>query len=197
MANCAGIFQGQSFDCADPLSVGIVQRLFVANLDDVETITFSGGVGEENIVTGITMKSTKAFFEFENINESLSANEELVRSSFANSFRHIIDFSVFEVDNTTRKNLEAMAYKKIIAIWFQADDSSFGNGAFNVAGFNSGLELATLTRAAADTETGGAYRAQLATPESGGSEPTLPAVFWDTDYATTLAAVEALKTPAA
>ena len=196
MANCAGIFKGAQASCVDPLSVGVIQRVLIANRDDVETITYSITPGEENIITAITMKSGKAFFEFAGVNESISTQQELVRRAVSNGYKMTLNFSVFEVDNTQRQNMEAMAFKPQIAISYGVDDSSLGNGAFNVMGVGVGMDLLTNVYIPGDVETGGAMVAQLATPDSGGDEKTLAPVFFSTDYQTTLTAVDALLTPA-
>lgn len=195
MANCDGITSGAQIDCSDVLEVGLRQRLFLANRDDVETITYSVTPGEENVITGITMKSGKAFFEFAGVNESITDNTELIRGSVSNGYAHELNFSVFEVDNAQRLNLQGMAYKNQIGITFGPNDSSLGNGIYQVFGPGVGMKLLTNTRMSADAETGGAYVCQLRTGESD-REGGLPAVFWDTDEATTTPKIEALLTPA-
>jgi len=194
MANCSGIFQGADIDCQNPLAVGTVQRVLIANREDVELISYSVVEGEENVIAGITMKATKTFFEFAGVNESISTQNELVRRSVSNGYKHTLNLSVFEVDNLSLQNMMAMAYKPQIAIVYGVDDSSLGNGAFQVLGVDAGLDLISNIRINGDVETGGAHVLQLATPDTGGDEKTIPPVFFDTDYATTLLAVDALLT---
>ena len=195
MANCSGIFQGQDVDCQNPLAVGTIQRCLIANRNDVSSIAYSIAVGEENVISGITMKSGTQFFEFFGVNESIKTQNELVRRSVSNGYKHTLDLSVFEVDNSTLQNLMAMAYTPQIAIVYGVDDSSLGNGAFQVLGVDAGLDLLTNIRINGDVETGGAHVLQLATPDSGGDEKLIPPVFWSTDYQTTLLAVDALLIP--
>jgi len=188
---CAGIFSGALQSCADPLSVGLVQRLFLANLEDVASFTFDGT--ETNMVTGITMESGKTFFEFEGLKQSISCQSEYVPKPFSTAYKHTVDFSIMDVSASQRRNMEAMVFQPQVAITFGQNDSSLGNGAFEIHGINAGLEVVTNIRIPADNETGGAYRIQLATPDAGGIESQLPSVFFSTDYATTLAALVALK----
>ena len=195
MANCSGVFQSQDIDCQNPLSVGTVQRAFIANRDDIELIAYSVVIGEENVISAITMKTGTSFYEFAGVNESIKGQNELVRRSVSNGYKHQVDLSVFEVDNITLQNLQAMAYKPQVCILMGVDDSSLGNGAFQLYGSDSGLDLLTNIRINGDVETGGAHVLQLATPDSGGDEKTIPPVIWSTDYATTLALVEALLIP--
>lgn len=195
MPSCTGIFQGAIYDCTDPLIIGLKQDLYLANYEDVASVTYSAVSGEENIVTGITMKSTKAFFKVEGVNSSLSCNQEMIRTNTAVGWRHFIDFSIFDVTSQSRLNINAMSRVRLVAITLQPNDTSLGNGPIEFHGWDAGLELTTGTRNNSDAETGGAYRLQLATPDNL-RENRLPEVFWSTDYATTETAVEALLTPA-
>ena len=188
---CSGLFLGSSISCSDPLAVGIEQRLFLANLEDVASFTFDGT--ETNMVTAITMKATKTFFEFEGLKQSISTQSEYMPKPYSVGYKHTVDFSVMDVSASQRRNLEAMAFQPQVAIAYGPNDSSLGNGAFEILGINAGLEVITNIRIPADNETGGAYRIQLATPDAGGIESQLPSVFFSTDYATTLAALVALK----
>ena len=190
--SCAGLFQGQSVSCADPLSVGLVQRLFLANLEDVASFTFDGT--DVNKVTAIAMKAGKLFYEFEGVKQSINVTSEYVPKPYSVAYKSTIDFSVFEVDAATRRNLEAMAFQKTIAITFGVNDTSLSDGAFEIHGIRAGLDVITNVRIPSDNETGAAYRVQLASPDAGGIETALPYVFWDTDYDITLAALVALKT---
>jgi hypothetical protein len=194
--NCSGIFQGSGFDCSNPLFVGLEQRFLIANKGDFD-VTYATPTGSERVISGITNKSGKQFWEFTGVNESHNATQELVRGTVSNGYRHILDLSVFEVDSLQKSNLESMAYKRLTAIVIQPESLSFGDGAITVYGLDAGLDLVTLSRILNDVETGGSYRLQLATPEAGSNEPNLPVSFFTSDYATTLAAVEALLTPGA
>jgi len=196
MANCSGIFQGQGLSCVDPLPVGIVQRVLIANREDILDYTYDLTPGLENVITGIIMKPGKAFFEFLGVNESIRTQNELVRRSFANSYKHTLDFVVTEVDNVSLQNMMAMAYKTQTAIVYGVDDSGFGNGAFQILGVDNGMDLLTNIRINGDVETGGGHALQLSTPDSGGDEKIIPPVLWNSDYDTTLSIVDALLIPA-
>ena len=141
------------------------------------------------------MKSGKAFFEFQGINETIKAQNSLVRSALSNTYNQQVDFSVFEVDNASLLNLQAMAFKPQTAIVFGVNDSSLGNGIFRLYGAQAGLDLGTDEQIHGDAETGGAQVCQLVTPDSGRAETQKPPVIWNADYATTLALIEALLIP--
>ncbi len=191
---CEGIFQGGLVDCENPLAVGLEQRLLIANKEDILTVEYSAVAGEENVVTNIIMKAGKTFFEFQGVNETIKAQNSLVRNSLSNTYQHQVDFSVFEVDNSSLLNLQQMAYKPQVAIVFGVNDSTLGNGVFRLYGNQAGLDLVTDEQIHGDAETGGAQVCQLNTPDSGRAETQKPPVIWLTDYATTLAMIESLLT---
>lgn len=193
---CEGIFQGQLVDCDNPLAVGLEQRLFIANKEDVLAVDYSIALGEENVVELITMKPTKAFFEFDGFNETIKAQNSLVRNALSNTYNHQVDFSVFEVDNSSLLNLQQMAFKPQIVIVFGVNDSSLGNGVFRLYGAQSGLDLLTDEQIHGDIDTGGAQVCQLGSAENGRAETQKPPVIFDTDYETTLAMIQLLLTPA-
>jgi len=189
--SCSGLFSGSLVSCSDPLAVGIEQRLFLANLEDVASFTFDGT--DDNLITAIAMESGKTFFEFEGLKQSISFQEEFVPKPYSTAYKLTVDFSVFDVSASQRRNLEAMVFQPQVAILFGPNDSSLGNGFCNVLGVNAGLDVITSIRIPADNETGGAYRVQLATPDAGGIENGYSKPMFVTDYAATLAAVVALK----
>lgn len=196
MANCSGIFQGAEVNCQDPLAVGTVQRLLLANRVDIEDFTYDITPQQENVITGIVMKTGTQFFEFGGVNDSIRGQNELVRRAYSNGYKHQVDAIIWEVDNLSLQNMQAMAYQPQVAILYGIDDSSFGNGAFQVYGVDYGLDLLTNIRINSDVETGGGHSIQLATPDAGGDEKIIPPVLWNSDYATTLGVVNALLTPA-
>jgi len=191
MANCDGIAMGATISCTDPLLVGVEQRVLLANLDDVESFTATG-----NLITAITMKTGKQFYEFAGVNQTIKARWELVRNATSNSYKHFVDLSVFDVSSAQQDNIEAMAYKEQVAIVIQRDDTSLGDNAISVYGRNSGLQLLTGARDLGDTESGAAAVLNLGTPDEGYIEPNIPSAFQATDYAGTLTAIDVLLAPA-
>ena len=71
-----------------------------------------------------------------------------------------------------------------------------GDSVFEVFGLNVGMEVNSMVRINADQETGGAFTIGLQTPEAEGKEPKMPQSWFQTDYPSTLALVNALLIPA-
>ena len=191
---CEGLVMGAEIDCADPLSPGIRKRLIGFNLEDIENVDYD--VVNTNVVELITLKTGKQAWVFEGIKQSIVPSQELVNTPTASTWRHSIIQSIFDVSSEQKLNIQGMATKATVWIVENANDSSNSDSIFEVYGLQRGLEAQTITRSPVDTESGAAYVLELATPDEGGNEPVPVESFFDTDFATTLAAVETLLTPA-
>ena len=189
MANCTGITIGADYDCLSPLKAKVNERLLVGNLADILTITYD--VTNPTLITAIAMKVGTEMQAFQGVRSSVKPQVDLVQSDVSVGFSHQVDYSIFEVDAAQKENLQAMASKSTFAIYQNPKDSSLGDAVYEVLGVNSGLEVSTLSRIPGDSATGGAYTVQLKTPEAA-SETSLPNSFFDTNQATTDAAIEAL-----
>ena len=192
--SCSGLVMGASINCDDPLAPGIRKRLIGFNLEDIEAITYN--TINPNVVEAITLKEGKQGWVFEGVKQSITPDVSLVPQTTYAGWRHAVLLSIFDVSSEQKLNIQGMANKATVWVVENANDSSNSDSIFEVYGLDRGLEAETITRSPVDTESGAAYVVQLATPDTGGAE-VQPAVSWFiTDYATTLAAVETLLTPA-
>ena len=194
MAACTGITEGAIFDCDNPIKPGVQNRLLIGNLDDIAVITFDAV--DTYIIIDITMKSTKAMFAFDGVRNSNNPQYEFVPQTISLAYDHICNFSVFDFSSSQKKNLEQMAAVKQFAIVENRNAVGNGDSIFEVYGSGVGLDMISNVRIPADNESGGAFVVQLKTGDEGGRETELPATFFETDFATTEALVEALLTPA-
>lgn len=193
MAQCAGITAGSLYDCDDPIQPGVLQTVQMGNLKDIESTTFD--VTFPYLLTGITMKTTKAMFLFEGVRNSTIPSYEFVPQAAGNGWNHIVSFSIFEIDSVQKQNIEAMASTEQFAIIQNSLDSGNGDNFFEVYGLGRGLVPLTIVRAPAATDTQGAFQLEFNSGDQA-IESKTPSTFFDTDLATTQAAVLALLTPA-
>ncbi len=192
-ASCAGLTISASYDCENPIAPGVNQRLILGNLDDINTITFN--VTDTYIIEDILMKVGAPTFFFEGVRRSLNPQYALVPQTVSIGYDHILDFSVFDVSAAQKENLEAMAIKPQFAIVQNLNDAGNGDNFFEVYGITRGLDVLTNVRIPADSDTAGAFVVNLSTPAEGGKENKMPATWFITDFATTLAAVDATLVP--
>ena len=191
---CGGITAGADYDCDAPIVAGVNSRLLLGNLDDISLITYS--VTTPSIIENITMLPTKAMFAFQGVRQSLTPSYELVPGTISVGYNHIVNFLAFDINQIAKDNYEKMALGKLFAIVENKNAIGNGDSVFETYGIGVGLEAASMSRLASDTETGGAFSIGLQTPEAEGKEPKLPQSFFDTSYAATLLLVDALLIPA-
>ena len=190
MAVCSGISAGATYDCTDPLQPGVNARIWLANKDDIASYTYGANT---NLVTAITMAATKTFFVFQGFKQSVEPSVELVSQPVSVSYDHILNFHVFDISSTQKVNLQKMALNKIVAIVENVNAAGNGDSVFEIFGSGVGLEVVSMTRLSRDTESMGAFSIGLKTSDNEGKESKLPLSFFNTDYATTLAAITALE----
>ena len=191
---CGGITIDALYDCDNPIVPGVDQRLILGNLGDIDTITFDLTI--PTLITDITLLSggKEALF-FEGIRQSLNPQYSLIPATVSVGYDHQVDFLVFDLNQVQKENLEAMALTKLFAVVQNRNNAGNGDALFEVYGIGTGLELQTNVRIPSDTETGGAFSLSLKTSDNEGKEPKMPQNWFDTDFATTLAKVDALLTP--
>lgn len=191
MAACDGITIGSTFDCADPVTPGVDTRLLLGNKKDISATTYT-----DTIITDITMKTTKAMFAFEGIRQSLNPQYQFIPQTVSVGYDHQVDFIVFDISQLQKDNIEAMGLNKLTAVIENKNTAGNGDNFFEVYGLDVGMEVLTAGRIPMDLETQGAFSLSLKTSDNEGKEPKMPQTWFVTDYATTLALVTALLTPA-
>ena len=188
--SCGVITSGATFSCDTPLQAGVNPRIILINKDDIASVTRE--VASPYQITAITLSGVTTGFSFEGYRQSVDAQVEFVASSFSVGYDHILNFQVFDISAAQKLNLEKMALGKLVAVVENANATGNGDSVFEVYGLGAGLEVVSLTRIAKDLETAGSFSVGLKTSDNEGKEAKMPESWWVTDYATTLALVEAL-----
>ena len=194
MANCDGLTIGSIYDCDNPIAPGVNNRLLLGNLDDISAITYD--VTTVTIITDITMKSTKACFAFEGVRQSMNPQYQFIPQTVSVGYDHQIDFLIFDISQLQKDNVEAMGVQKVFGVVQNAQGAGNGDNFFEVYGSIAGMEMLTGGRIPRELETQGALNLSLKTSDNEGKEPKMPQTWFETDFNTTLALVDALLTPA-
>ena len=187
MALCALITQGATYDCDNPIVPGVNTRLILINKDEIATVTRASGYVED-----ITLAATKTAFAFEGYRQSLNPEYRLVPAALSIGYDHQIKFQVFDISQEQKINLEKMALGRMVAVVENMNNEGNDDNVFEVYGLDVGMEITEMTRIARDLETQGSFSILLKTPDEEGKEPKMPVTWFDTDYATTKALVDAL-----
>lgn len=188
---CPGISADVFLNCTKPISAGVKDLLYLFNFADLESVVEN--VSNPNIIEDIVLASGAKIYRFEGKNNSNEPRAALVKGAYSTAYDHEVIFKVFSVESDTKKQLQYMANTKMVAIVENNFKGVAGSVPFEIYGLTSGLELLALERILNDADTQGAYNLTLASNETI-KEPTLPKTFFDTDYATTKAIIEAYFT---
>lgn len=186
---CGAITSGITLNCQDPLEAGVVATFYIANKDDIASISYDPG--NPMLVDGITMAAGKNFFTFEGQLQSTEPNFAMVKGKYVNQFEHTVGFLIFKIDPTTKEEVLNMKDGNFVCIIQNNYTGATGNSKYEIYGAGAGLKAEVIERNPADAETLGAFKISLKTQEYA-REAKPPVTFFDTDLATTDAAIQAL-----
>ena len=194
MATCGEATVSFGFDCDTPLSGGTGNRAYIINFEDWKAATKGTLAGNRFVKTAITFAvatpATKAFY-VDGKNNSNAPSFALVKQTYADVYDHTFNWLCFDLSNDSKEALFGMVGGKYVVVYENNFQGTGGESAFEILGANAGLEFKTFTRDPLNNDNQGAYVISMATPDVG-KEPDGPYSFFDTDYATTKAALEAL-----
>lgn len=186
---CKGIEDDIELDCDYPISGGVNDRLILFNHADI-TIT-SRDPSNPRIITGVALASGARGYTIEGKNSSNEPDTNFVKKTFSGAWEHLMIFKIFRSDPVVKKNVENFGSAKVVALIQNNYVNATGDSVFEFYGLGSGLELNTAKRSQNNEELMGAWEIELkSNPKA--LEQSPPLTFFNTDYTTTLAAVEAL-----
>ena len=193
---CAVIADGVTFDCAAPPIPGVLADILVINKSDVSTVS----TGASDSITDIALASGgKVAYRFQGIvstnGPSTAPSWELDTSGIFPGFRHSVQIHILDKAPATKAMLNKLArgtYYVIVETPEQTDEPFVVFGLSGATGH--GLVMTEATRDFNSSDTGGVPVVTLATPGTL-KEAKAPVTWFDTDYATTAAAVADLLTP--
>src|SRR3990167_2859121 len=186
---CGKIIAGVIHDCDNPPSSGTKADVRVADFDDV--MGYTEDVLNPLLITDILMASATSFFKFEGTKQSVGHTSKLTQGTYRPQHDHSLTFVCFDNAPDTKLTLTKLAGRRVVCIHENVNKGDGGDSSFEVSGRKAGLVLNVMERDANDGETGGGWKLELKS-EEGNMEPMPPSTFFDTNYATTLAKVEAL-----
>lgn len=182
---CGSITQGSSADCNNIPLPGTEARLILMNYSDIEGYTETDGV-----ISDIQMAPGTFAYEFLGFRTDVKKSEEVITPDIGvPGFKHLVSFVVYEKTQEAKNNIENLVRGNVVAIIEQKGKNT---ESFEVAGKGVGLEIVAGPIRNA-YENGGFFVINLATNDATGIiETKLPQTLLDTNYATTLALIEAL-----
>lgn len=179
---CGAIASGVTLNCTDPLVAGVVATFYIANKDDIASITYDNT--NPMLATDITMKATKFFYKYEGQLQSTEPNFTMVKGKYINQFEHNVSFLVFNISPETKQEILNMKDGNFVCIVENNYVSATGNTKYEIYGAGAGLKAESIERNPNDTENLGAFKIALKTQEYA-RESKPPVTLFDTDLATT------------
>jgi len=197
MGACGNITLGAAYDCVNPINAGVDNTLMLFDKEVFDRATVTFDITITTLITNIVFTQMgDVAFEFEGIRRSLRPESAFVPQTVSVGYDHTINFQVFEITQEQKDNIEVMALSRMVAIIQNSNSPGNGNSVFEVFGKDVGMEVqGGPMRLNTDLETNGSYTIALRTSDESGKEPKLPTSYFDTDFATTKAKVDALLTP--
>jgi hypothetical protein len=186
MANCLdGIKANVLNNCENSPIGGLEINAWVFNRADL-TATVDGT--NKNLVTALSVASTKQGYKIQGFKKNLNAGHDIVVSETnVDKYTHYFNFQAWLLDATAVNNLDGLS--DLVVVVERLNKMTAGDGAFKIYGLDTGLYKSSDTERAND---GDGNRIIEMTSQAG-EEPTVSShIFFDTDYATTKAALDGL-----
>ena len=184
---CAEIAAGVAFDCDNIPNKGVDATIYIANFNDIASYTFNAST---NIASAITMVSGKTFFSFEGSKTSAKPKSIMRKLPFINVHDHEVSSAVFKVDAPTFTVMQDMCGGKFVMIVKNNFIGTAGETEYKIYGKDSGLFMENLVYDPYNAD--GALLTFTLKSDPDSPESRLPVAFYNTNRATTAAAVAAL-----
>lgn len=192
--NCAATMADNiAKDCAKPIGGGYTGRGILIDLADVQAFTVSGT--NPRIITAITLATGKKVSVIDNAfspQPLTGSNSQSNTDDGMMKFRKTLTLTIPKRGAKASKEIVEPTYQSplgYVAILEKKDRS--GDGSFELVGYEQGLVANADGIVRNEYENGGCTIVTMST-----NEVNFENVFYDTDYATTLAAFETLMASA-
>ena len=194
MADCNLLTRSISPDCENPMVPGVGKRAWIYPLSVWQAAAKVLDNTDTNLITSFVLASgdTGIYLDVPSgvaIEPSYTANV----GTFGTTFLHQVILRVFKNNLKIKQQVEKLNRGEFVVIVennYKGDDDDV---AFEVYGYTAGLRASEAGRTVNDVDSLGSYTMTLASQETQ-PEPRLPLSYLDTDYATSLAALNASVT---
>lgn len=184
---CGLITAGVAVDCANLPTKGTNSTLYLANKSEIASYTLTTAT---NVVSVITMASTKLFLAFDGMKTSLKPKSTMRKLAFTNVHDHEISAALFKVDAPTFTQLQLMEKSQLVAIVINNETGTAGEAKYKIYGLEAGLFMENLVYDPYDADGAQIKFTLKSDPET--PETRMPLAYYNTDLATTDTAFEVL-----
>lgn len=176
-------------DCDNPIFEGLENIAYIINKSDIASITYSGT--NKHIVTALALTSpAKAFKVYNPVKTPMDGTQSaLAEGDVNNKFDNTVQFLVLNDGPDVAKDvIDPLANGEFIVVVANKWENTNGDNKFQIFGLHQGLKATAIQRGNTTADQNGGHLVTLT--ETGA--PTYGMYFFDTDIATSRAALEAL-----
>lgn len=181
--NCSLLGTAQTLSCTTPPLAGLESYIYLFNLAEKATVTSAA-----DVISAITLAATKTGFKWEGGTDFIQGTYELRSSRVVNGFGHSIQITLPNDSQAALSEVKNMANGRIFAAVAKRGSAE---NTVRIYGINHGMEITEVSGDESNTENEGLPLITIATPD-GYKEPLPPQHMLSTDFATTIAALDAL-----
>lgn len=189
---CGQLASNIGANCGTNLTPGVHDTIYLFNHDDIAGYTETSS----NLVTAISLSGMALGFSYQGKLNSALPKCEMVPKSYANLWKHSIEFRVFDWTAATKDEIDQMAAGRIVAVVINNAKTLTASGdlAIEIYGREAGMYLEAGIREAFSADNAGAFVLTLASRDNN-EEGHPPTTFLDTDYDTTKTLLDTYITP--
>jgi len=184
--NCSLLGSALTLSCTAPPLAGLESFIYLFNLADKATAPIAGG-GDDTVTT-ITLAALATGYKWEGGTDFIQGTYSLATGRVLNGFTHSVQLVVPTDTQAALTEVKNMANGRVFAAVVKR---GYTEKTIRLYGLQHGLEISEVAGDESNTENEGLPSITLSTPE-GYKEPLPPQHMLTTDYATTLAILDAL-----
>lgn len=187
MFDCFKIKDSISFNCENP-NISGTRRAWILNFNDIDSVQYSSN---KMIIENIILKTGKISYKIDGQQNSIAPKSTLINGTFSKNYDHSVGILSFDISPALKENLEGARRGLFVVIVENVFKGISGNGAFEVYGIDAGLRFILIDKDANNQDTQGGIQFTLSTDKN--KEPFGARTFFQSNYETTLALIEALS----
>lgn len=175
-------------NCSNPIFGGLEQIGYLINRGDISSFTKTSGV-----VSAIALKTGAQAYTVQQTGQQAfnGTSTEMQQGDVINTFNKVGSFIILDnAPDVSEKTVNPLANGEFVLILENKYKDSGNKSAFEIIGLDRGCRATSITQN--KYENMGGWVVELTETET----PNASTFFWDTDYATSKAALEALLVPA-
>lgn len=187
---CGGFVEDE---CTSGAIAGTGPRVILLNYTDIDRTASTKNTADANIIETIVLKEGAVGYEVESLPNATVGEDTLNVGTYRNNHQHNLTVRIFKKSAAAKKFVNCTTNARVVAIVQNNDEGDLGNTKYEIYGWDAGLKLNDLS-STTEMEDQVAYLLTFGS-DTVAQENSLPKSFFNTDVATTDAAVEALLAP--